>query len=88
MRKNMKQHGGGAIVNIGSMWQHQATGEANASSAYLCRKRLHALRQKKLRCLNPGDHGVRVKRCQFVKFYVARQSLISHSSLKMIESGN
>lgn len=41
--KNMKQHGGGAIVNIGSMWAHQAI-KATPSSAYSMQKAaLHAL---------------------------------------------
>ena len=42
---NMQQHGGGAIVNIGSMWAHQAV-KATPSSAYSMQKAgLHALTQ-------------------------------------------
>lgn len=42
---NMKIHGGGAIVNIGSMWAHQAV-KATPSSAYSMQKAgLHALTQ-------------------------------------------
>lgn len=40
--KNMQQHGGGSIVNIGSMWAHQAI-KATPSSAYSMQKSaLHA----------------------------------------------
>lgn len=43
--KNMKQHGGGAIVNVGSMWAHQAV-KATPSSAYSMQKAaLHSLTQ-------------------------------------------
>ncbi|MGS2717127.1 SDR family NAD(P)-dependent oxidoreductase [Eionea flava] len=43
--KNMKHHGEGAIVNIGSMWAHQAV-KATPSSAYSMQKAgLHALTQ-------------------------------------------
>lgn len=43
--KNMKAHGGGSIVNIGSMWAHQAV-KATPSSAYSMQKAgLHALTQ-------------------------------------------
>ena len=56
--KNMKQHGGGAIVNIGSMWAHQAI-KATPSSAYSMQKAaLHAL--TKNLAIELGDHGVRV----------------------------
>jgi len=41
--QNMKQHQGGSIVNIGSMWAHQAL-KATPSSAYSMQKAaLHAL---------------------------------------------
>ena len=54
----MKQHGGGAIVNIGSMWAHQAI-KATPSSAYSMQKAaLHAL--TKNLAIELGDHGVRV----------------------------
>lgn len=43
--KNMKIHNGGSIVNIGSMWGHQAV-KATPSSAYSMQKAgLHALTQ-------------------------------------------
>jgi NAD(P)-dependent dehydrogenase (short-subunit alcohol dehydrogenase family) len=43
--ENMKKHGGGSIVNIGSMWAHQAI-KATPSSAYSMQKAaLHALTQ-------------------------------------------
>ena len=43
--KNMKQHGGGAIVNIGSMWAKQSI-KATPSSAYsMAKAGLHALTQ-------------------------------------------
>src|SRR5579883_732969 len=43
--QNMKTHGGGSIVNIGSMWAHQAV-KATPSSAYSMQKAgLHSLTQ-------------------------------------------
>ncbi|WDE08861.1 SDR family oxidoreductase [Thalassomonas viridans] len=43
--KNMKRHKGGSIVNIGSMWAHQAV-KATPSSAYSMQKAaLHSLTQ-------------------------------------------
>jgi len=43
--RNMTRHGGGAIVNIGSMWAHQAV-RATPSSAYsMAKAGLHALTQ-------------------------------------------
>jgi len=43
--KNMKRNGGGSIVNIGSMWAHQAI-KATPSSAYsMAKAGLHALTQ-------------------------------------------
>jgi NAD(P)-dependent dehydrogenase (short-subunit alcohol dehydrogenase family) len=43
--KNMKAHGGGAIVNVGSMWAHQAI-KATPSSAYsMAKAGLHAFTQ-------------------------------------------
>ncbi len=43
--KNMKAHGGGAIVNVGSMWAKQAV-KATPSSAYsMAKAGLHALTQ-------------------------------------------
>ncbi|WP_026971428.1 SDR family NAD(P)-dependent oxidoreductase [Aliagarivorans marinus] len=43
--KNMRQHGGGSVVNIGSMWAKQAI-KATPSSAYsMAKAGLHALTQ-------------------------------------------
>jgi NAD(P)-dependent dehydrogenase (short-subunit alcohol dehydrogenase family) len=43
--RNMKTHGGGSIVNVGSMWAHQAI-KATPSSAYsMAKAGLHALTQ-------------------------------------------
>ena len=43
--RNMKRNGGGSIVNIGSMWAHQAI-KATPSSAYsMAKAGLHALTQ-------------------------------------------
>ena len=43
--RNMKKHGGGSIVNVGSMWAHQAI-KATPSSAYsMAKAGLHALTQ-------------------------------------------
>lgn len=43
--RNMKRNGGGSIVNIGSMWAHQAV-RATPSSAYsMAKAGLHALTQ-------------------------------------------
>jgi NAD(P)-dependent dehydrogenase (short-subunit alcohol dehydrogenase family) len=43
--KNMQAHGGGSIVNVGSMWAHQAI-KATPSSAYsMAKAGLHAFTQ-------------------------------------------
>ncbi len=56
--KNMKKHGGGSIVNIGSMWAHQAV-KATPSSAYSMQKAgLHAL--TKNLAMELAEHGIRV----------------------------
>lgn len=56
--RNMKQHGGGAIVNIGSMWAHQAV-KATPSSAYSMQKAgLHSLTQHL--AMELADSGIRV----------------------------
>ncbi|MBL7480712.1 SDR family NAD(P)-dependent oxidoreductase [Legionella bononiensis] len=56
--KNMKQHGGGNIVNIGSMWAHQAV-KATPSSAYSMQKAgLHSLTQHL--AMELADHNIRV----------------------------
>ena len=56
--KNMKDNGGGAIVNIGSMWAHQAI-KATPSSAYsLAKAGLHSLTQHL--AMELADFGIRV----------------------------
>jgi NAD(P)-dependent dehydrogenase (short-subunit alcohol dehydrogenase family) len=55
---NMKQHGGGAIVNIGSMWAKQAI-KATPSSAYsMAKAGLHSLTQHL--AMELADHNIRV----------------------------
>lgn len=54
---NMKTHGGGSIVTIGSMWAHQAV-KATPSSAYSMQKAgLHALTQHL--AMELAEHGIR-----------------------------
>ena len=56
--RNMRTHGGGAIVNIGSMWAKQAV-KATPSSAYsMAKAGLHALTQHL--AMELADHGIRV----------------------------
>jgi NAD(P)-dependent dehydrogenase (short-subunit alcohol dehydrogenase family) len=56
--RNMQIHGGGAIVNIGSMWAHQAV-KATPSSAYSMQKAgLHAL--TKNLALELAEYSIRV----------------------------
>lgn len=56
--KNMQRHGGGSIVNIGSMWAHQAV-KATPSSAYSMQKAgLHAL--TKNLAIELADDNIRV----------------------------
>lgn len=56
--KNMIEHGGGSIVNIGSMWAKQAI-KATPSSAYsMAKAGLHSLTQHLAMELAP--HGIRV----------------------------
>jgi NAD(P)-dependent dehydrogenase (short-subunit alcohol dehydrogenase family) len=56
--RNMAGKGGGSIVNIGSMWAHQAI-RATPSSAYSMQKAgLHAL--TKNLAMELGPHGIRV----------------------------
>src|SRR6516225_9675202 len=56
--RNMVKNGGGSIVNIGSMWAHQAI-KATPSSAYSMQKAgLHAL--TKNLAMELGGHGIRV----------------------------
>ncbi|NSY37853.1 SDR family NAD(P)-dependent oxidoreductase [Leisingera sp. ANG59] len=55
---NMQRNGGGAIVNIGSMWAKQAI-KATPSSAYsMAKAGLHALTQHL--AMELADHGIRV----------------------------
>jgi NAD(P)-dependent dehydrogenase (short-subunit alcohol dehydrogenase family) len=56
--QNMKKHGGGAIVNIGSMWARQAI-KATPSSAYsMAKAGLHALTQHL--AMELADYRIRV----------------------------
>ena len=56
--RNMARHGGGAIVNIGSMWAKQAI-KATPSSAYsMAKAGLHALTQHL--AMELADHNIRV----------------------------
>lgn len=56
--ENMKNNGGGSIVNIGSMWAHQAV-KATPSSAYSMQKAaLHSLTQHL--AMELGEYGIRV----------------------------
>ena len=55
---NMKDHGGGAIVNIGSMWAKQAI-KATPSSAYsMAKAGLHAMTQHL--AMELADYNIRV----------------------------
>jgi NAD(P)-dependent dehydrogenase (short-subunit alcohol dehydrogenase family) len=56
--ENMKRHGGGAIVNIGSMWAQQAI-KATPSSAYsMAKAGLHAMTQHL--AMELADYKIRV----------------------------
>ncbi len=56
--ENMKTHGGGSIVNIGSMWAKQAV-KATPSSAYsMAKAGLHALTQHL--AMELAEHNIRV----------------------------
>lgn len=56
--KNMITHGGGSIVNIGSMWARQAV-KATPSSAYsMAKAGLHSLTQHL--AMELADHNIRV----------------------------
>lgn len=56
--RHMKSHGGGSIVNIGSMWAQQAV-KATPSAAYsMAKAGLHALTQHA--AMELADFGVRV----------------------------
>ena len=56
--RNMRRHGGGAIINIGSLWARQAI-KATPSSAYsMAKAGLHSLTQHL--ALELAEHGIRV----------------------------
>ena len=56
--KNMAEHDGGAIVNVGSMWGHQAI-KATPSSAYsMAKAGLHSLTQHL--AMELSEHHIRV----------------------------
>ena len=56
--QNMRHHGGGSIVNIGSMWAKQAI-KATPSSAYsMAKAGLHALTQHM--AMELAEHNIRV----------------------------
>ena len=56
--KNMKENGGGSIVNIGSMWAHQAV-KATPSAAYsMAKAGLHSLTQHM--AMELADANIRV----------------------------
>lgn len=56
--RNMIRHGGGAIVNVGSMWARQAV-KATPSSAYsMAKAGLHSLTQHL--AMELADHNIRV----------------------------
>lgn len=56
--RNMRAHGGGSIVNIGSMWAKQAV-KATPSSAYsMAKAGLHSLTQHL--AMELAEHGIRV----------------------------
>ena len=58
MAKNMAKRGGGAIVNVGSMWAHQAI-KATPSSAYsMAKAGLHSLTQHL--AMELAEHDIRV----------------------------
>ena len=56
--KNMVLNGGGSVVNIGSMWAHQAI-KATPSSAYsMAKSGLHSLTQHL--AMELAEHGIRI----------------------------
>ncbi len=56
--KNMAANGGGSMVNVGSMWAHQAI-KATPSSAYsMAKSGLHSLTQHL--AMELAEHGIRV----------------------------
>lgn len=55
---NMKEHGGGNIVHIGSMWAKQAIKATPSSSYSMAKARLHALTQHM--AMELADYNIRV----------------------------
>jgi NAD(P)-dependent dehydrogenase (short-subunit alcohol dehydrogenase family) len=56
--KNMKEHGGGSIVNIGSMWAKQAIKATPSSSYSMAKAGLHSLTQHL--AMELADYNIRV----------------------------
>lgn len=56
--ENMKSHGGGAVVNIGSMWAKQAIKATPSSSYSMAKAGLHALTQHL--AMELADYNIRV----------------------------
>jgi NAD(P)-dependent dehydrogenase (short-subunit alcohol dehydrogenase family) len=56
--QNMKRHGGGAVVNIGSMWAKQAIKATPSSSYSMAKAALHALTQHL--AMELAEHKIRV----------------------------
>ena len=56
--KNMTKHGGGAMVNIGSMWGKQAIKSTPSSAYSMAKAGLHALTQHL--AMELADHNIRV----------------------------
>ena len=56
--ENMKQHGGGSIVNIGSMWAKQAVAATPSSAYSMAKSGLHSLTQHL--AMELSAHGIRV----------------------------
>lgn len=55
--ENMKNHGGGSIVNIGSMWAKQAIKATPSSSYSMAKSGLHSLTQHL--AMELADYGIR-----------------------------
>jgi NAD(P)-dependent dehydrogenase (short-subunit alcohol dehydrogenase family) len=79
--QNMKIHGGGSIVNIGSMWAHQAV-KATPSSAYSMQKAgLHALTQHL--AMELAEFGIRANAvAPAVVFSTIYKSFIDKNKIK------
>lgn len=81
--QNMKQHSGGAIVNIGSMWAHQAV-KATPSSAYSMQKAaLHSLTQHL--AMELAEYGIRANAiAPAVVFSTIYKSFIEEEKIKEV----